>query len=153
MICAEFVLESLRAKAKYPASGKLRGKNFMDPISDMFSKIRNALMAKKESVSIPYSKFKLEIAKFLQKKDFIKDIKKRGRKNKKFIKLIFAEKEKLNNIVRISKPSRRIYAGRVDLKPYRDGFGAYIISTSQGLLDEKEAKKLKVGGEVVGAVY
>lgn len=119
----------------------------------MFSRIRNALLAKKESVSIPASQIKLEIARFLQKKGFIEEIKKRGKKTKKIIKLVFFKDEispKISNIAQISKPSRRVYSGYRELKPHS---GTYIISTPGGVMDGKEAKKSKVGGEVIGVIY
>lgn len=128
----------------------------MDPISDMFTRIRNSLMAKKEFVIVPYSKFRLEIAKFLQRHGFIKEIKKRGKKTKKIIKLIFfaeEEKQKIHSLSKVSKPSKRIYAGYRNLKPYRSGAGMYILSTPKGIISDKEAKKLKVGGEVIGKIY
>lgn len=157
MIYAEFVLESWQAKEKFPALKKQAGKyNHMDPIADMFSRIRNALLAKKESVNIPASRIKLEIARFLQKKGFIEEIKKRGKKTKKIIKLVFFKDKtgpKISNIAQISKPSRRVYAGYHELKSRSEGHGAYIISTPKGIMDGKEAKKSKLGGEVMGVVH
>lgn len=122
----------------------------------MFSRIRNALLAKKESVVVPASQIKLEIARFLQKKGFIEEIKKRGKKTKKIIKLVFfsdAAGPKINNIAQISKPSRRVYVGYRELKSHSKGYGTYIISTPKGILDGKEAKKSKFGGEILGVVY
>lgn len=127
-----------------------------DPVGDMLTRIRNALLAKKESVNVPYSKLRLEVARFLQKKGFIEDIKKRGKKTKKSVKLVLSSKKsgpKISYLKQISKPSRRVYAGYARLKPYREGRGVYIISTPIGIIDEKEAKKQKVGGEILGAVY
>lgn len=128
----------------------------MDPIADMFSRIRNALLAKKESVNVPASQIKLEIARFLQKKGFIEEIKKRGKKTKKIIKLVFFSDEtgpKINNIAQISKLSQRVYSGYRELKPHGEGYGTYIISTPKGIMDWKESKKSKVGGEILGVVY
>lgn len=158
MIYAEFVSESWQAKEKSPALKKRRGNKIiiMDPIADMFSRIRNALLAKKESVNVPASQIKLEIARFLQKKGFIEEIKKRGKKTKKIIKLVFFSDgtgPKINNIAHISKPSRRAYSGYRELKPHSEGRGTYIVSTPKGIMDGKEAKKSKVGGEILGIVY
>ena len=127
----------------------------MDSIADMFSRIRNALLAKKESVSVPASRIKLEIARFLQKKGFIEEIKKRGKKTKKIIKLVFfsnAASPKISDITQISKPSRRVYAGYRELKSHSRR-GTYIISTPKGIMDGKEARKLKLGGEIIGVIY
>lgn len=159
MTYAGFVSENWQAKEKSPASRKQVGEikfYYMDPIADMFSGIRNALLVKKGSVSVPASRIKLEVAKFLQKKGFIEEIKKRGKKTKKIIKLVlFSDgvNPKINSITQISKPSRRAYAGYRGLKQYGKGYGTCIISTPKGIMDEKEAKKLKVGGEILGIVY
>jgi small subunit ribosomal protein S8 len=129
----------------------------MDTIADMLTMIRNAQAVKKETVSIPYSKLKMEIAKILVKEKFIKEAELKGKKNKKIIDIILAyDNEKnpvINHIARISKSSRRIYLPLKKIRPVRRGFGLQIISTPKGILTDKESKKEKVGGEVICEVW
>jgi len=129
----------------------------MDVIADMLTRIRNAQAVKKETVSIPYSKLKMEITKILVKEKFLTEAEQKGKKNKKIIDIILAyDSEKnpaINHLVRISKPSRRIYLPFKKIKPVRRGFGLQIISTPKGILTDKEARKEKVGGEVLCEVW
>jgi len=129
----------------------------MDAIADMLTKIRNAQAVKKETVSIPYSKLKMGIVKILVKEKFLTEAEQKGKKNKKIIDIILAyDSEKnpaINHIARISKSSRRIYLPLKKIKPVRRGFGLQIISTPQGILTDKEARKEKVGGEVLCEVW
>lgn len=129
----------------------------MDPIADMFTKIRNAQAVKKETVLIPYSKLKMEIAKVLLKHNYIKEINRRGKKNRKNLELVLSYDESgkgaINHIGRISKPSRRVYLPLKKIKPVRQGFGAMILSTPKGLLTDKEAIKEKVGGEAMAEIW
>ena len=129
----------------------------MDPIADMFTKIRNAQAVKKETVSIPYSKIKMEIAKILLKEKYIKEINRRGKKNKKSIELSLSYGKKgegvIKHISRISKPSRRVYMPVKKIRPVRQGYGMMIFSTPKGLLTDKEAKKEMVGGEVICKIW
>lgn len=129
----------------------------MDPIADMFSKIRNAQAVQKETVMISYSKLKAEIAKVLLKNNYIKEINRRGKKNKKSIELVLVYDESgrgaIEHIKRISKPSRRVYLSLKEIKPVRRGYGMMILSTPKGLLTNKEAVKEKVGGEVICEIW
>ncbi len=129
----------------------------MDVIADMFSKIRNAQAVKKEMVVIPYSKLKMEIAKVLLKSGYIKEINRRGKKNKKSAELSLSYDEKgegaIAHIIRISKPSRRVYLPFKEIRSVRQGSGMKIISTPKGLLTDKEARKEKVGGEVIAEIW
>lgn len=129
----------------------------MDTIGDMLTRIRNAQAVKKETVSISYSKLKMEILKILVKEKFLKEAEQKGKKNKKIIDIILAyDSEKnpaINNLVRISKLSRRIYLPLKKIRPVRRGLGIQIISTPRGILTDKEAKKEKVGGEVLCEVW
>jgi small subunit ribosomal protein S8 len=129
----------------------------MDPIADMFTKIRNAQAVKKEMVLIPYSKLKMEIAKVFLKNNYIKEINRRGKKNKKSIELVLSYDENgkgvINHIGRISKPSRRVYLSFKEIKPVRHGFGIMLLSTTKGILTDKEAKKEKVGGEALCEIW
>lgn len=129
----------------------------MDVIADMFTKIRNAQIVKKETVLISHSKLKMEVAKALLKAGYIKEINRRGKKNKKSIEVVLSYDEsgkgKINHIGRISKPSRRVYLSLKELKPIRQGYGLMVLSTSKGLLTDKEAKKEKVGGEILCEIW
>ncbi len=123
----------------------------------MFTKIRNAQAVKKEAVVIPYSKLKMEVAKVLLRTDYIKEINRRGKKNKKTIELVLSYDENgkaaIVHIARISKPSCRVYLPLKEIKPIRQGFGMTILSTPKGLLTNKEAIKEKVGGEVLCKIW
>ncbi len=129
----------------------------MDPIADMLTKIRNAQAVEKETVVIPYSKLKMEIAKLFLRVDYIKEINRRGKKNKKSIELTLAYDEKgkpaISHLGRISKSSRRVYISLKEIKPVRQGYGMTILSTSKGILTDKEAIKGKVGGEALAEIW
>ncbi|QQG45848.1 MAG: 30S ribosomal protein S8 [Candidatus Niyogibacteria bacterium] len=128
-----------------------------DPIGDMFSRINNAGRAKKSVVAVPYSKIKMEIAKLLEKRGLAGEAARKGKKNRRAIELpLFYDESgsgKITEIKRVSKPSRRIYKGWRELKPVKGGTGLYIISTPFGIIDDKQARKLKVGGEILGEAW
>jgi len=128
-----------------------------DPIADMLTRIRNAGKAKFNSVDIPGSKLKTELAKVLRDEGYIK--------NYKFIKdnkqgilrlyLKYSEKGSHNilNLMRISKPSRRVYVKSKDIKPIYNGMGITILSTSKGIITDKIARKENIGGEILCNVW
>lgn len=128
-----------------------------DPISDMLTRIRNAQAVKKETVSIPYSKIKMELAEILVKEKFAKSVEHKGKKNKKTIDIALAYDESGNPAIirakRISKPSRRIYSPANKIMPVRHGFGMRVFSTPKGILTDKEARNQKVGGEILCEIY
>jgi len=123
----------------------------------MFSRINNAGRAGQTLVVLPYSDTKMEIAKLLKDRGFIGDAAKRGKKNRRNIELtlIYDEsgKSRISQMRRISKPSRRIYKGWKDISPLKNGSGFYIISTPAGVMDDKKARNMKVGGEIFGEVW
>ncbi len=128
-----------------------------DPIADMLTRIRNANASKHESVSVPASKIKVEIARILLDEGYISGYEviednKQGMIN---ITLKYgANKQKvITGLKRVSKPGLRIYAGKEDLPRVLKGLGIAIISTSQGLMTDKEARKLNIGGEVLAFVW
>lgn len=129
----------------------------MFPIADMFSKIRNAQAVKKETAAIPYSKLKMEIAKAFLRNGYIKEINRRGKKNKKTIEIVLAYDEKgnsaINRIIVLSKPSRRAYLRFKEIRPTRSGHGITFLSTPKGILTDKEAIKEKVGGEAICKIW
>jgi|SRR3989338_2733051 len=135
----------------------------MDPIADMLTSIRNAQAARKETVSIPYSKIKMGIVKVLVKEKFIKEADHKGKKVKKTIDIVLKYNDSnlpggtglpaITSLKRVSKPSRRIYSPSSKIKKIRQGFGFQILSTPRGILSGKEARREKIGGEVICEVY
>lgn len=133
----------------------------VDVISDMLVKIKNAQMVGKPEVYIPFSKLKFEIGKVLEREKFVEKVEKVKRKIRKgrsspksFIKIFLKPKEKgILGIKRISKPSQRVYRGWRELKLPKVGRGILILTTSKGVLSHKEARRLKVGGEVICHVW
>lgn len=136
----------------------------VDPIADMLNRIRNALMVLHLTVSIPFSKLKYEIAKILEKEGFIEKVEKKGRKEKKVIEITLKKEETseesgekikpaISGLRRISKPGQRIYAGAKEIKRVRGGYGMAIISTPKGMMTDKEARKKKLGGEIICEVW
>ncbi len=123
-----------------------------DPISDMLTSIKNAQAVLKETVEVPFSNFKYEIAKILEKNGFIAKTEKKGKKIKKLIEITLKYDNKrpaISGLKKISKPGQRIYKKAKELKPVKGGYGIAIISTSKGLMTNKEARKQKLGGEVI----
>ena len=131
--------------------------SLQDPISDCLTRIRNGLMRGKVEVSAPYSKLKHDLVNVLVAEGYVKSCKKIDEENNKASINItlkyFNEKPAIKNIKRISKPSLRRYSGPEDLKPVKNGLGAYIISTNQGLMTDKQAKAKNIGGEVLCEVF
>ena len=129
-----------------------------DPIADMLTRIRNANTAKHDTVDVPSSKMKLAIADILVKEGFIKkyDVVEDG--NFKTIRITLKygkdKNEKIiSGIKRISKPGLRIYANKEDMPKVLGGLGVAIISTNQGVITDKQARELGVGGEVIAFVW
>ena len=127
-----------------------------DPIADMITRIRNAALAMKESVDIPASKLKIEIADILMKEGYIKayrviDDGKQGmlRVNLKY----FNSRHVISGIQRVSRPGRRVYKGSDEIPKIRGGLGISIVSTSTGLMTDLKAKASNVGGEVLIKVW
>ena len=129
-----------------------------DPIADMLTRIRNANSAKHDTVDVPASKMKLAIAKILLDEGYIAkyDIVEDGTFKTIHITLKYgADKNEkiISGIKRISKPGLRIYANKEELPQVLGGLGIAIISTNQGVITDKEARKLNVGGEVLAFVW
>lgn len=127
-----------------------------DPITDMLNRIRNAQAVAKSEVSIPFSKLKYEVAKVLMQEDFIGEIKKVVKGKTKAIKIILKYDNGVSKILdlrRVSKPGQRIYAKVSEIKRVKGGYGISVISTSKGLMTNKKAHKLKLGGEVICEVW
>ena len=127
-----------------------------DPIADMLTRVRNALQARHESVEIPASKEKIEIAKILKSEGFITDYKVEGDVKKVLtVTLKYgANNEKIiSGLKRISRPGLRVYAKVDSIPRVLNGLGIAIISTSHGLMTDREARAKHVGGEVLAYVW
>ncbi len=129
-----------------------------DPIADMLTRIRNANTAKHDTVDVPSSKMKLAIAQILLEEGYIRkfDVIEDGSFKTIRITLKYgADKSEkiLSGLKRISKPGLRVYAGKEDLPKVLGGLGIAIISTNQGVITDKKARELQVGGEVLAFVW
>ena len=129
-----------------------------DPIADYFTRVRNALKGQHRIVEIPSSGIKKEITKILFDKGYILNYKFEDSAIQGKIKIALkyqpgTKVPAIHSIQRVSKPGLRKYAGKEKLPRVLNGLGIAIISTSQGLMTNKEAKKLNIGGEVIGYVY
>lgn len=128
-----------------------------DPIADMLTRIRNANMVKHASVDVPASNVKKRLAEILLSEGFVKgyDIIDDGKQGIIRIELKYGEgKERvISGLKRISKPGLRVYAKKTDIPRVLGGLGIAIISTSNGIITDKEARKLGVGGEVICYVW
>ncbi len=128
----------------------------MDPIADMLTRIRNGQAALKQEVSVPYSNLKYAIAEILKQERLVKDVKRVGKKNQKQIKIKIKYKENtpvIKGLRKISKPGQRIYKSAREIRPVKGGYGISIVSTSQGLMTGKEAKKRNIGGELICEIW
>ena len=128
-----------------------------DPIGDMLTRIRNANRVKHESVEMPSSKMKIEIAKILKREGYIRDFRYYKFQNKFNLKIFLKYGEKNSNILkgieRVSKPGRRIYSSKENIEKVLGGLGISILTTSKGVLTDKEARNSNVGGEVICRVW
>ncbi|MDO8742992.1 MAG: 30S ribosomal protein S8 [Candidatus Azambacteria bacterium] len=125
----------------------------VDPISDMLTRIRNAQSAEHKTVAIPLSKIKLEIAKILKQEKYIGDYKKSGKGNKKILEINLEYPAVIREIKRISKPGQRIYVKAPGLKQVKNGYGISVVSTPKGLMTNKDARKARLGGEILFEVW
>ena len=127
-----------------------------DPIADMLTRIRNANAMKYKEVKVPASKVKTEIARILKDEGFIEDYKLQNEKDKTLVlTLKYTDKKErvINGLKRISKPGLRVYTKSDDVPKVLNGFGIAIISTSKGIMTDKEARKESLGGEVMAYIW
>ena len=134
-----------------------------DPIADMLTRIRNASILGREEVLVPMSKLKFKIAKILEQThwvDKVEKVQRPSRKNTNFIfdeiKIVLKYKDGqpvISSLKRISRPSKRVYAKREQLPRVLNNFGLAIISTSQGIMTNKEAGQKHLGGEIICEIY
>ena len=129
-----------------------------DPIADMLTRIRNANTAKHDTVDVPYSKIKFSIAQILLDEGYVKSIDLVDNGNFKDIRVTLkygADKNDkiITGLKRISKPGLRVYAGKDQVPKVLDGLGVAILSTNQGVVTDKKARELQVGGEVLAFIW
>lgn len=129
--------------------------SMQDPIADMLTRIRNALMVGKPSVQLPSSKFKVAIANLLKQEGFIVDYQVSESTTKPVLSLIlkyFKGKSVIESVTRVSRPGLKRYFKQAELPKVRGGLGVAVVSTSQGLMADRDARKLGLGGEVICTV-
>ena len=133
-----------------------------DPIADMLTRIRNANQAKHETVSMPASKTKIAVLEVIRKEGYIKDFEVKDDQTenghpcqKIVVTLKYTDKKErvIKGITRISKPGLRTYAKASEMPKVFNGLGVAIVSTSNGVMTDREARKLKIGGEVMAYIW
>ena len=128
-----------------------------DPVSDMLTRIRNALRASHESVNIPSSKLKLNIASVLKSEGYIRNFKIISDGRHRLIRIFLRYDEDgvpiIGGIKRVSKPSVRVYKGYDGIPKVLNGYGVNIVSTSKGIMTDVQARKMRVGGEILCSVW
>ena len=128
-----------------------------DPIADMLTRVRNAGRVKFNSVDVPASKIKIELAKvmktegYIRNYQFIKDSKQGILKI--YLKYTDTREHVIQEIKRVSKPSRRVYVGANEIESVFSGMGVAVLSTSRGIISDRQARKLQVGGEVICNIF
>ena len=127
-----------------------------DPIADLLTRIRNAIMIGKNEVKVPASKLKIAVAKELKKANYLNEVKVESAKPRDMLVISInkdGEDATINEIKRISKPGRRIYVGAAEIPRVKNGRGLVLISTSKGIITGQKAIKEKLGGELILEVY
>ena len=128
-----------------------------DPIADMLTRIRNGHTARHEKVDVPGAKLKVEIARILKEEGYIKNFKFIKDSKQGIIRLTLKYNEdkrpSIEGIQRVSKPGRRVYVGAKEMPPVLQGLGISIISTSQGVMTDRRARQLNLGGEILCSVW
>jgi len=127
-----------------------------DPIADMLTRIRNAQMAHHESLELPASRIKLDILRILKEEGYIKDFRVRREGARRIVKVWLKyvdRKPMLSGLQRVSKPGRRVYVGKDEIPKVLNGMGVAVLSTSHGVLPDRQARRLGVGGEVLCFVW
>ncbi|MBI5076905.1 30S ribosomal protein S8 [Candidatus Falkowbacteria bacterium] len=127
-----------------------------DPIADMLTRIRNALSARKDEVLVPFSNIKFAVAKILEKERYLDKVVTSEESGFKSLKIALKYNDKkpaINDIRRVSKAGQRIFVKKEQLPRVLNNYGLAIISTSKGVMTEREARKLGLGGEVICTVF
>jgi len=129
-----------------------------DPIADMLTRIRNAMQIRRDTVEVPHSKIKMEIAKILEREGFVQKVESiKNAEGHPYIKVTFKLREgtqkAIQGLRRISKPGLRVYSSADDLPKVLSGLGIAVISTSKGIMTDKDAREKNLGGEVLAYVW
>ena len=128
-----------------------------DPIADMLTRIRNAIAAGHPRVDIPGSKLKMEVARILKEEGYINSFSTKGEGIKYMIRIFLRYDTKgtssITHLSRVSRPGRLVYVGAAEIPKVLGGYGINIVSTSQGLMSGRAARKQKIGGEILAEVY
>ena len=128
-----------------------------DPIADMLTRIRNAVAVGHERVAMPASKLKVNIAQILVDEGFIDrfDVSQDGNHNELELVLRYGQRRRpvIEGLRRVSRPGHRVYRGATDLPRVQGGLGVVVVSTSQGLMPDREARKRRLGGEIICEVW
>jgi small subunit ribosomal protein S8 len=128
-----------------------------DPIADLLTRIRNGCQARLMSVDVPHSRIKLEVIKLLEKEGYIESHEVTTESKFPSIRIVLKYDKKrqplINTIKRVSKPGLRVYKGVDELKPIRNGLATRIMTTNKGLMTDREARRRKLGGEILCEVY
>ena len=127
-----------------------------DPIADLLTRIRNAIMAGKNEIRAPHSKMKQTVAEQLKKAGYLSAVTVEKGTPRDTLVITIAEagsNATINEIVRVSKPGRRVYAGVSEIPRVKSGRGIVLVSTSKGVMTDTEARKAKLGGELICKVY
>jgi small subunit ribosomal protein S8 len=130
---------------------------FSDPISDMLTRVRNALGARQSKVEVPASRLKIDIVRILKQEGYIANYRVADEEGKRTIKIYLKYQPDhtpvISRLERVSKPGRRVYAGSTGIPQVIGGMGINIVTTSHGVMTDKQARKAGVGGEIVCCIY
>lgn len=128
-----------------------------DPIADLLTRIRNAHMARHDTVVMPHSKMKTEVARILKEQGYVSDVSEKGAgaEKKLIVELKYGPdgRRAITGLRRMSRPGRRVYRKQTNIPRVLDGLGVAILSTSRGILTDHEARRAGIGGEVLCFVY
>lgn len=128
-----------------------------DPIADFITRIRNALLAKHDLLDVPASKVKVELCRILKEQGFIESFRSIEGTPSSTLRVFLRYSEDgtpaISHVQRVSKPGRRVYRRSSDIQPIRNGLGVGIVSTSKGLLTDRQAREQRVGGEVLCEIW
>ncbi|MCM8818699.1 MAG: 30S ribosomal protein S8 [Candidatus Omnitrophica bacterium] len=127
-----------------------------DPIADMLTRIRNANAVNKIYVDVPFSKFKMKILDVLKDEKYIKDYEIIGEGNKKILRiylLYFGQRKAITEIKKVSTPGKRIYVSKDKIPVIKNNYGIAVLTTSKGIMSNKKAKELEIGGELLFYIW
>ncbi|MEK9649886.1 MAG: 30S ribosomal protein S8 [Gammaproteobacteria bacterium] len=130
--------------------------SYQDPISDCLTRIRNGLSRGKKSINSPFSKLRFELVTLLVNEGYLKSVERKSELGKNFIQITLKYNNStpaIRELKRVSKPSLRRYSGANALQAVKNGLGVYVLSTSQGLMTDKQAKSKNIGGEILCEVF